>query len=218
MKALVVDDEAPIRDTVAEVLRADGWEVSEAASAEHAFELLRDEVWALVFCDVKLGGEGSEDGFGVLRRFTKEQPAAQIVLMTGHGSAAGALDATSLGAYDYLMKPFGVDEVLDVSRAVRRGIEKRLRPGTTGELPPLSVYTSSDIDLVGRSSAFVEVMKLVGRVAATNLPVLITGESGTGKEIVARAIHRRSRRASGAFVAVNCGAIPSELIESELFG
>jgi DNA-binding NtrC family response regulator len=218
VKALVVDDEAPIRDTVAEVLRADGWEVSEAASAEHAFELLRDEVWALVFCDVKLGGEGSEDGFGVLRRFTKEQPGAQIVLMTGHGSAAGALDATALGAYDYLMKPFGVDEVLEVARSVRRGIEKRLRPSTTGELPPLSVYTSSDIDLVGRSNAFVEVMKLVGRVAATNLPVLITGESGTGKELVARAIHRRSSRASGAFVAVNCGAIPSELIESELFG
>jgi DNA-binding NtrC family response regulator len=218
LKALVVDDEAPIRDTVAEVLRADGWTVSEAESAERAFEMLGEEAWALVFCDVKLGGDGGHDGFSVLRRFTKEQPDAQIVLMTGHGSAVGALDATSLGAYDYLMKPFGVEEVLEVSRSVRRGIEKRLSPGTTGELPPLSVYTSADIDLVGRSSAFVEVMKLVGRVAATNLPVLITGESGTGKEIVARAIHRRSPRASGAFVAVNCGAIPSELIESELFG
>jgi two-component system response regulator HydG len=218
VKALVVDDEAPIRDTVAEVLRAEGWEVSEAESAERAFALLSAEKWALVFCDVKLGGDDGHDGFSVLRRFTKEQPEAQIVLMTGHGSAAGALDATSLGAYDYLMKPFGIDEVRDVSRAVRRGIEKRLRPGTTGELPPLSVYTSADIDLVGRSSAFVEVMKLVGRVSQTNLPVLITGESGTGKEIVARAIHRRSPRAAGQFVAVNCGAIPAELIESELFG
>ncbi|MBD0325327.1 MAG: sigma-54-dependent Fis family transcriptional regulator, partial [Pyrinomonadaceae bacterium] len=217
MKALVVDDEAPIRDTVAEVLRVDGWAVSEADSAEHAFEMLQNETWALVFCDVKLGGDSGYDGFSVLRRFTKEQPDAQIVLMTGHGSAVGALDATALGAYDYLMKPFGVEEVLEVSRSVRRGIEKRQHPGT-GELPPLSVYTSADIDLVGRSSAFVEVMKLVGRVAATNLPVLITGESGTGKEIVARAIHRRSQRASGPFVAVNCGAIPAELIESELFG
>jgi two-component system response regulator HydG len=218
VKALVVDDEAPIRDTVAEVLRAEGWTVSEAESAERAFEMLDGEQWALVFCDVKLGGEGRPDGFSVLRRFTKEQPEAQIVLMTGHGSAVGALDATALGAYDYLMKPFGLNEVLDISRSVRRGIEKRLRPGTTGELPPLSVYTSADIDLVGRSAAFVEAMKLVGRVAATNLPVLITGESGTGKEIVARAIHRRSPRASKSFVAVNCGAIPAELIESELFG
>jgi two-component system response regulator HydG/two-component system response regulator AtoC len=203
---------------VAEVLHADGWEVSLAESAEHAFEMLQRDAWALVFCDVKLGGDGGHDGFSVLRRFTKEQPEAQIVLMTGHGSAVGALDATSLGAYDYLMKPFGIEEVLEISRSVRRGIEKRLRPGTTGELPPLSVYTSADINLVGRSAAFVEVMKLVGRVAATNLPVLITGESGTGKEIVARAIHRRSARSGGAFVAVNCGAIPAELIESELFG
>jgi DNA-binding NtrC family response regulator len=107
--------------------------------------------------------------------------------------------------------------VLKISKAVRKGIEKRLRPGTTGELATPPVYTS-DIDLIGVSAAFVEVMKLVGRVAATNLPVLITGESGTGKEVVASAIHRRSQRAEKPFVAVNCGAIPSELIESELFG
>src|SRR5919198_2729174 len=92
-----------------------------------------------------------------------------------------------------------------------------MRPGTTGELPPTPVY-ASDIDLIGVSAAFIEVMKQVGRVAATNLPVLVAGESGTGKEVVARALHRRSRRAARPFVAVNCGAIPSELIESELFG
>jgi two-component system response regulator AtoC len=138
-------------------------------------------------------------------------------LMTGHGSAAGALDAVSAGAYDYLMKPFEVADVLRIAQDVRRAYEKRDRPGTTGELPPVPVYTS-DIDLVGISSGFVEVMKMVGRVAATNLPVLITGESGTGKEVVARAIHCRSTRAEGPFVAVNCGAVPSELIESEMFG
>jgi DNA-binding NtrC family response regulator len=215
MKALVVDDEAPVRDVVAEVLRADGWEVSEADSAQRAFELLQQDEWALVFCDVKLGG--AHDGYAVLRRFIEEQPAAQIVLMTGHGSAAGALDATAFGAYDYLMKPFDVADVQDISKAVRRSIEKRQRPGTTGELAPPPAYTS-DIDLIGHSTAFVEVMKLVGRVAGTNLPVLITGESGTGKEVVARAIHRRSTRAAEPFVAVNCGAIPAELIESELFG
>ncbi|HEY0005630.1 MAG TPA: sigma-54 dependent transcriptional regulator [Pyrinomonadaceae bacterium] len=215
MKALVVDDEAPIRDIVTEVLRGDGWEVREAESAQRAFELLREDEWSLVFCDVRLGGK--QDGYSVLRRFTEEQPEAQIVLMTGHGSAAGALDATAFGAYDYLLKPFDVTDVLDISKSVRRGIEKRIRPGTTGELilPPAYI---SDIDLVGHSPAFVEVMKLVGRVAGTSLPVLITGESGTGKEVVARAIHRRSPRVSEPFVAVNCGAIPAELIESELFG
>src|SRR5205807_3478613 len=217
MKALVVDDNHLIRSNVAEVLRDDGWEVSEADSAEQAFELLQRDCWSLVFCDVRLSDKNNEEGYAVLRRFTEEQPEAQIVLMTGHGSAVGALDAVSSGAYDYLMKPFDVENVLRISRAVRKGIEKRARPGTTGELPTTPVYTS-DIDLVGVSAAFVEVMKLVGRVAATNLPVLITGESGTGKEVVASAIHRRSLRAAQPFVAVNCGAIPSELIESELFG
>jgi two-component system, NtrC family, response regulator AtoC len=217
MRALVIDDDDLVRDNVAEVLRADGWDVSEAASAESALRLSHDEAWSLVFCDVRLGGEGSPDGFAILRRFTEEQPEAKIVLMTGHGSAAGALDAVSLGAYDYLMKPFENQEVLTISGTVRRGLERQSRGPNTSERAALSVYTS-DIDLIGRSAAFVEVMKLVGRVAQTNLPILILGESGTGKEVVARAIHRRSKRVSEPFVAVNCGAIPAELIESEMFG
>lgn len=217
MKALVVDDNDVIRTNVAEVLRDDGWDVSEVFSAEQAFEMLDRERWSLVFCDVRLSDKNNEEGYAVLRRFTQEQPEAQIVLMTGHGSAVGALDAVSSGAYDYLMKPFDVADVRRISQSVRRGIEKRKQPGTTGELPTLPVYTS-DIDLVGISPAFVEVMKMVGRVASTSLPVLITGESGTGKEIVACAIHRRSPRAAKPFVAVNCGAIPADLIESELFG
>jgi len=218
MKALVVDDEAVIRDIVGDVLRADGWTVSEADTAERAFELLSAEEWSLVFCDVVLGGE---DGFSVLRRFKEEQPDAQIVLMTGHGSAVGALDAAALGAYDYLFKPFNVKHILSLAQSVRAG---RMEKGAGtdgaggGDDGASALVYKSDIDLVGRSDAFVQVMKLVGRVAVTNLPVLITGESGTGKEVVARAIHRRSPRAGEPFVAVNCGAIPAELIESELFG
>lgn len=217
MKALVVDDEAVIRDIVADVLRADGWTVSEADTAERAFELLSDDTWSLVFCDVVLGGE---DGFSVLRRFKEEQPEAQIVLMTGHGSAVGALDAAALGAYDYLFKPFNVNHILSLAQSVRAGrMEKDVAHGAGGPTDAsTALIYKSDIDLVGRSGAFVEVMKLVGRVAVTNLPVLITGESGTGKEVVARAIHRRSQRSGAAFVALNCGAIPAELIESELFG
>ncbi|PYS90406.1 MAG: hypothetical protein DMF64_14890 [Acidobacteria bacterium] len=216
MNALVVDDEALIRDNIAEVLRADGWTVSEAATAEAALAQLQGADWTLVFCDVKLG-EGAQDGFDVLRRFNEGQPDAQIVLMTGHGSAIGALDAVSSGAYEYLLKPFDIDDVRAIARSVRAGRERRDRPTVTGELPSLPTH-SSDLELVGRSGAFVEVMKLVGRVAPKNLPVLVTGESGTGKEVVARTIHRRSPRGTLSFVAVNCGAIPAELIESELFG
>ena len=218
MKALVVDDDDVIRSNVAEVLITDGWEVCEASSAEQALELLDREQWSLVFCDVQLSADGPHDGYHVLRRFNDEQPTAQIILMTGHGSAVGALDAVSSGAYDYLMKPFEITDVRRISAAVRRNIAKRERERISDELPPPPTVYTSDIDLVGVSAAFVEVMKLVGRVASTSLPVLITGESGTGKEIVARAIHRRSRRAEQAFIAVNCGAVPAELIESELFG
>jgi DNA-binding NtrC family response regulator len=217
LKALVVDDDDLIRSNVAEVLSNEGWDVTEAESADRALALLRDDAWSLVFCDVRLSSKNDYEGYDVLRTFTEEQPDAQIVLMTGHGSAVGALDAVSSGAYDYLLKPFEIADVKRISQAVRGGIEKRARRSDTGELPSPSVYTS-DIELIGVSSAFVEVMKLVGRVASTNLPVLITGESGTGKEIVARAIHRRSTRAEKPFVAVNCGALPAELIESELFG
>jgi len=217
MKALVVDDDDLIRSNVAEVLSSEGWEVTEAESAEQALELLHRDPWSLVFCDVRLSAKNNHEGYEVLRRFTDERPEAQIILMTGHGSAVGALDAVASGAYDYLMKPFEIEDIKRISQAVRRGIEKRSGERVSDELPQPPVYTS-DIDLIGVSVAFVEVMKLVGRVASTNLPVLITGESGTGKEIVARAIHHRSSRTEQPFVAVNCGALPAELIESELFG
>ena len=213
LQALVIEDDRSVREFVAAVLREDEWSVAEAETAERAYEMLNEGSWSLVFCDVMLGGE---NGFAVLSRFTEEQPDAQVILMTGHGSAAGALDAAAFGAYDYLLKPFGIPEVQALAGSVReRVLSRRAQTRRAEDQPP--VYLS-DIDLVGRSTAFVELMKLVGRVAPTNLPVLITGESGTGKEVVARAIHRRSGRAAHPFIAVNCGALPSELIESELFG
>ncbi|MCA1592015.1 MAG: sigma-54 dependent transcriptional regulator [Acidobacteria bacterium] len=215
IQALVIDDEPQMRHLVADVLRTDGWQVSEADTAERAFEMLKEQQCSLVFCDVHLGGT---DGYAVLRRLTKEQPSAHIILMTGYGSAAGALDATAFGAYDYLLKPFALNEVLNLSVAVRARLKKRQRsPAEREEGPTSSTYTS-ELNLIGRSAAFLKVMKMVGRLAATNLPVLITGESGTGKEVVARAIHLRSRRAAKSFVAVNCGAVSENLLESELFG
>lgn len=213
MQALVIDDEPAITRLVATVLREDGWEVTEAGSAEEASVVLRDKEWEVVFCDVQLGGA---DGFSVLRLFKTESPGTKVVLMTGHGTAEGALDATSFGAYDYLLKPFGPDELLLLSAALREqmkgGRARRVRSSTSASTHP------ADIGVLGRSEAFISVMKQVGRVAATNLPVLLTGESGTGKEVVALSLHSHSSRADQPFVAVNCGAISAELIESELFG
>jgi DNA-binding NtrC family response regulator len=214
MHALVIDDEAPIRKFVAQVLDEEGWVVSQAHSAETAFEMLRDHEWCVVFCDVMMGGA---DGYSVLRRFKEELPQTKVVLMTGHGTAAGALDATAFGAYDYLLKPFGVEELRSLSSAVSERFLNRPHHRVVRRQSTTALY-DSQVHLIGRSGAFVEVMKQVGRVAATNLPVLLTGESGTGKEVVASALHQRSERSEKPFVAVNCGAIPAELIESELFG
>jgi len=211
LQALVIDDEAHVRDFVSTVLRNEGWSVAESASAEEAFEMLNEAAWSVVFCDVMLGGA---DGYSVLRRFKEMLPETKVVLMTGHGTAAGALDATAFGAYDYLLKPFGPDELESLSLALREQLRDRPRRIS----PKHRVDYRSEIELVGRSNVFIEVMKQVGRIAPTNLTVLLTGESGTGKELVASAIHQRSGRVDKAFVAVNCGAIPAELIEAELFG
>lgn len=213
MHALVIDDEPQLRAFVSHVLQEEGWQVTEAESAEQAFEMIRECDWKVVFCDVMLGGV---DGYSVLRRFKEELPHTKVILMTGHGSAVGALDATAFGAYDYLLKPFGVEALQSLSRAVAGRMAKTPHQRLVASNVPGAYET--DIDLVGRSEAFIEVMKQVGRVAGTSLPVLLTGESGTGKEVVALALHRRSQRAEKPFVAVNCGAIPAELIESELFG
>src|SRR5258708_26343705 len=212
LRALVIDDEQPVRDFVCTVLENDGWQVSRAASAEEAFEMSTQESWPIVFCDVMLGGA---DGFSVLRCFKEDFPHTKVVLMTGHGDAAGALDATAFGAYDYLLKPFGVEELQSLSAALRDQLSHRPHRVSIGTR---AGARESDIDLVGRSHAFIEVMKQVGRVAGTNLPVFLTGESVTGKELVASTLHRRSGRAEKTFVAVNCGAIPAEMIGSDLFG
>ncbi|MEP7075678.1 MAG: sigma-54 dependent transcriptional regulator [Acidobacteriota bacterium] len=214
LNALVIDDDVQVSGFVAQVLRSDGWEVQESQSAEQAFDLLQKKPWSLVFCDVVLGGT---DGYQVLRRFQEVRPEAAFVLMTGYGSAAGAMDATAIGAYDYLIKPFTIDDLLHVTKLVREQNKPSSAKERSEEKLSTAGYTS-DIPLIGKSPKFVNCMKMVGRVAPTDLPILISGESGTGKEVVAKAIHQRSTRKSGPFITVNCAAIPVDLIESELFG
>ncbi len=213
-QALIIDDEPQVGNFIAEVLGSNGWNVSQARDAGRAFEMLAEQQWLLIFCDVVLGGI---DGYAVLRHFSEKQSEARFVLMTGQGSAAGALDATAFGAYDYLLKPFADTDILHIADAVLEQHKIRSRTADTDLRNSVKGYTS-DIPLIGKSPKFVECLKMVGRVAVTNHPVLITGESGTGKEVVARAVHRRSPRADKPFVGINCGAISAELIESELFG
>lgn len=214
LTALIIDDDLQICNLIAEVLISEGWNVSTAKTAEEAIEKLSEETWVLVFCDVVLG---KLDGYEVLHHFTKDQPNARFILMSGYGSAVGALDATAIGAFDYLVKPFSIEKILSLANLVLEQYKSRVKHESSDSVSTSAQYIS-DIPLIGKSPKFVDCLKMVGRVAATNLPVMITGESGTGKELVAKAIHQRSNRAGGAFVAVNCGAIPQALIESELFG
>lgn len=213
MYALIVDDEPAVRTLIVRILEAEGWTVEEAESAEKAFEKIAEREWNLICCDVVMGGL---DGYSALRHFRELIPNARVILMTGYGTAAGALSAAADGAFDYLLKPFKPNALRTLANEVKESFKSN--PGRVPTQMPHIESLVSETDLVGSSEAFIEVMKQVGRVAPTNLPVLITGESGTGKEIVAQALHRRSERADKHFVAVNCGAVPAELIKSELFG
>jgi DNA-binding NtrC family response regulator len=214
LEALIIDDEPSVRSLVAVVLQGDGWEVTEADSAERAFEILHEREWSAVFCNVVMGGA---DGFSVLRRFKQELPHTRVVLMSGYGTTAGAMDVIVLGAYDYLLKPFRVEAVQSLSRAISEDLTFEPKDR---EISRRVATTPFDLDiyLVSRSETFIRVMQQVRRVASTNLAVLLVGESGTGKEVAASALHRRSHRADKPFVEVNCGAIPAESIEAELFG
>lgn len=213
LHAMVVDDDPQVCGLVAEILRGDGWNVAEASNEKDCLDLIPAQNWNLVICDVMLG---ESDGYSILKQFSTDLSSARFVLMTGQGSAAGALDATAIGAYDYILKPFNVGDILGIAHSVRDQIEQRSRKKKSPRPQPLGYV--SEIPLVGQSPKFVTCLKMVGRVAPTDLPVLVVGESGTGKEVVARAVHLKSKRASEPFIAVNCGAIPGELIESELFG
>ncbi len=216
LRALIIDDEPQVIKFISDVLISDGWSVSEASNAKQGIEMVSEQEWLLIICDVSLG---ESDGYAVLRRFSERRSTACFILMTGHGSAAGALDATAFGAADYLTKPFSDEDILAIAKTVREQyhIQSQADRSRLTTSPEVKGYIS-DIPLIGNSPKFVECLKMVGRVSMTDFPVLITGESGTGKEVVARAVHRRSTRKDKPFVAVNCGAISVELIESELFG
>jgi two-component system nitrogen regulation response regulator NtrX len=208
-RVLVVDDEQGIRAALGQLLEFEGYEVKTAANAVDGiteFERWRPQ---LVFLDVKMGGV---DGIEALKRMKAADPGATIVMISGHATIQTAVEATQLGAYDILEKPLDTDRILVTLRNALQHLE------LNEENTRLKQTIESRYEIVGRSYAVRALIDKIDKLAKTPARVLISGENGTGKELVARAIHRESLRAAGPFVEVNCAAIPSELIESELFG
>jgi two-component system nitrogen regulation response regulator NtrX len=208
---LIVDDEAAIREVVSAVLEDEGYRPRQAATAEEAFAQLAKRAPALVLLDIWL--EGSKmDGIQVLERIKAEYPFVPVVMFSGHGTIETAVAAIKKGAYDFIEKPFKADRLLLV---VARALEAaRLRR----EVSELRLRGGAESELLGVSGAVTQLRNAVEKVAPTNSRVLITGPAGSGKEVAARMLHARSRRAEGAFVALNCATLNPARIEEELFG
>ncbi len=206
---LIVDDEKSICQSLGGILSDEGYEVQTAASAEEALRMMEDEVPHLVLLDIWLPGM---DGIEALKVMKTEYPQTRVVMMSGHGTIETAVRATKLGAFDFIEKPLSLEKVILV---INHAVDMmRLEE----ENVFLRQKLTQDYELTGRSPVITELKEMISIVAPTNAWILIMGENGTGKELVARSIHRKSRRAGKPFVEVNCAAIPEELIESELFG
>jgi len=206
---LVTDDENSIRNSLREILEFEGYTVSEAGSGSEALEIVGDEKVDLLLLDIKMQGM---DGIEVLEKIREGDPDLPIIMISGHGNIEVAVEATKLGAFDFLEKPPDLNRLLV---SVRNALDKQ---ELTRENKSMKSRLPGVPEIIGKSSAIERIRETIDKVAPTQSRVLITGENGTGKELVARWIHEKSRRSSGPFVDVNCAAIPSELLESELFG
>jgi two-component system nitrogen regulation response regulator NtrX len=208
-KILIVDDEQGIRAALGQLLEFEGYEVKTAANAADGLAEYARFRPHLVFMDVKMAGI---DGLEALRKLREQDPKAVVVMISGHATIQTAVEATQHGAYDILEKPLDTDRILVTLRNALAHLELQ------DENARLRDTVHSRFEIVGNSYGIRAVTEKIALVAKTPARVLITGENGTGKELVARAVHTQSTRAKGPFVEVNCAAIPSELIESELFG
>ena len=212
MKILVVDDDASLRKSVPMILGDEGYEVITAENGKQGLGRAREEEPDLILCDIRMP---EMTGMEFLEAYQEEGGGALVIVMTAYGSVDLAVEAMKAGAYDYLPKPFGADEVL---LTVKKAEEREELRREVGRLRSEVRADRKFGEIVARSPRMVKALEVADKVAGHPSPVLITGASGTGKELVARLIHRESARAEEAFVPVNCGAIPENLLESEFFG
>lgn len=211
-RILIIDDEEGIRTSLELILSDEGFDVWLAHDAESGLEAAQRRSFDVVLCDVRMPGRS---GLEILPDLVDEQPSATVIVMSAHGDFDQALDAVRRGAYDYLAKPFQTDELL---LTIRKAEERERLQRENRLLKRELVERRPSRALIAASDPMKEVIELVERAAEYKTTVLITGESGVGKEVVARSVHELSNRRDKPFVAVNCGAIPETLIESELFG
>jgi two-component system response regulator AtoC len=213
MRILVIDDEPALRHTISAILHEEGHDVTTATDGQDALAKLATAPADLILCDVRMP---TMDGMSFLERHAATAGAGLVVMMSAYGDAETAIAAMQRGAYDWIQKPFRAEEIVLV---VRKAVEReRLRAEVRRLQGELSSLRQSGDAIIGRSEVMRTALEVARKVARHPATVLVTGESGTGKELVARLIHRESPRAEAPFVAVNCGAIPEALLESELFG
>jgi two-component system nitrogen regulation response regulator NtrX len=210
-KILIVEDEKAIRNVLRNILQDENktFQISEAENGRTAIEIITKEEQDLILCDIKMPGV---DGMEVLDFARKNSPETAIVMISGHGDLETAVESMRMGAYDYISKPPDLNRLLNT---VRNALD---RNNLVKENKSLKKKVSRKYQMIGQSNAIKEVQEIIEKVAPTDARVLITGPNGTGKELVAHWIHEKSDRAKGPMIEVNCAAIPSELIESELFG
>ena len=208
-KILVIDDERSIRNTLKDILEYEKYEVDLAEDGNKGIEKIRSAEYDMVLCDIKMPGL---DGIEVLERMVVLAPDTPVVMISGHGNIDTAVDSIKKGAFDYIEKPLDLNRLLIT---IRNAMDKST---LVTETKILKKKVNKKYEIIGDSKAITEIIEMADRVAPTDARILITGANGSGKELVARRVHDNSNRASGPFIEVNCAAIPSELIESELFG
>lgn len=207
-KILVIDDERSIRNTLRDILEYEDYKVDDADTGIEGLKLVNAKKYDVILCDIKMP---NMDGIEVLEHIMKITDTP-VIMISGHGTIETAVEAIKKGAYDYIAKPLDLNRLLIT---IRNALDKTL---LIRETKTLKQQVTQTWEMIGQSEAMMQVKDLITKVAPTNARILVTGSNGTGKELVARWIHEKSNRAQSPFVEVNCAAIPSELIESQLFG